>query len=200
MAVTNGLPVYYFHMFPLEDISKRHNGAPRRFILQSQMLFSFSVCFYLKQQPKFVSDPTLLPILCHWGVTCMFLPCRCVRRCSLAHRRSVSLQMFYSPDKNNLFLICVSCFPVTVCACPRARVCALCYLWARNPTSSRVIRHAVLVTGNGVADGQAECIIDERVSGSEPPPNISQFPLWMTKEATHNFLDPEHLFNCALPI
>lgn len=30
-----------------------------------------------------------------------------------------------------------------------------------------MIRHAVLVTGNGVADGQAECIIDEYVSGCE---------------------------------
>lgn len=186
-------------MFQLEGISKRHNGASRRFILQSQMLSSFSVCFYLKEQPKLVPAPTFLTTpSC---VTCMFLPCRwCVRRCSLACCRSASLQMFYSPDKNNLFLICVFCFPVTVRACLRARVCALCYLWARNPTSSRVIRHAVLVTGNGVADGQAECIIDECVSGSETPPNISQFPLWMTKEATHNFLDPEHLFNCALPI
>lgn len=91
----------------------------------SDVIFIFCVLLF-KTAAKVCDGSrfTLHAILCHWGVTCMSLPCRwCVRGCSLTRRWSASLQMFYSPDKNNLFLICVSCFPVTVCACLRARAC-----------------------------------------------------------------------------
>lgn len=54
-----------------------------------------------------------------------------------------------------------------------------------------------------------DCIKDEwrgaraltspcRRRGLELTLNISQFPPWLTREAMHNFLDPEYLFNCAL--
>lgn len=87
-----------------------------------------------------------------------------------AHWCWESLQMFCSHDKNNLFClsglnVCVrvlcmclsSFFTSWLCVC----VCVQGCLWGRNPAWSWVIRHAALVTGNGVSDGQAKCIIDE---------------------------------------
>lgn len=68
-----------------------------------------------------------------------------------------------------------------------ARACVQRCLWGRNPTSSRVISHAALVTGNGVADGQAECIIDECHALVAPSPqrrSLNFLSEWQKKPRT----------------
>lgn len=104
------------------------------------------------------------------------------------------LQMFYSPDKNNPFASAAPdassaasplrpC-PVFVCVTSCMRACKRVPLRKKEPPAwSWVIRHAALVTGNGVADGQAECIIDEcrALTAAEcPPATLANSPAPLT--------------------
>lgn len=74
-----------------------------------------------------------------------------------------------------------------VLVCVRSRARPQGRLWGRNPAPSRVIRHAALVTGNGVADGQAECIIDECRALAAPSPrriSLNFLSEWQKKPRT----------------
>lgn len=85
------------------------------------------------------------------------------------------------------FLLCLCdrlCVDVSMCV----RVCvSVCVFEEETPASSRVIRHAALVTGNGVADGQAECIIDECHALAAPSPrriSLNFLSEWQKKPRT----------------
>lgn len=101
-------------------------------------------------------------------------------RCFIHHIRIICL------PQQAAFCVPRMCLPSLIpclCVC----VCAQGCLWGRNPASSRVIRHAALVTGNGVADGQAECIIDECHALAAPSPrriSLNFLSEWQKKPRT----------------